>query len=189
MSLGERLTFGEVRVVIHADAASTGGALGVMEEMPPLADTPLHVHTSEDELFYALEGEHLIQVHRQRGELLQRLAVMTLVVIPVVAGADRGPPLLVVAIPVHRPLDPLVEAHGRVPAEGLEAGCRERVAAVVAGAILDVGDPRLVAIGEGEDAPDDLEVGQLVWPADVVDVAGLALREDGVDRGAAVIDV
>jgi mannose-6-phosphate isomerase-like protein (cupin superfamily) len=62
MSLGERLTFGEVHVVIHADAASTGGALGVMEEVPPLADTPLHVHTSEDELFYALEGEHVIQV-------------------------------------------------------------------------------------------------------------------------------
>ena len=62
MSLGERLTFGEVHVVIHADAASTGGALGVIEEVPPLADTPLHVHTNEDELFYALEGEHVIQV-------------------------------------------------------------------------------------------------------------------------------
>ena len=62
MSLGERLTFGEVHVVIHADAESTGGALGVMEEVPPLADTPLHVHTNEDELFYALEGEHVIQV-------------------------------------------------------------------------------------------------------------------------------
>ena len=62
MSPGERLTFGEVHVVIHADAASTGGALGVIEEVPPLADTPLHVHTNEDELFYALEGEHVIQV-------------------------------------------------------------------------------------------------------------------------------
>jgi mannose-6-phosphate isomerase-like protein (cupin superfamily) len=62
MSLGEHLTFGEVHVVIHADAASTGGALGVIEEVPPLADTPLHVHTDEDELFYALEGEHVIQV-------------------------------------------------------------------------------------------------------------------------------
>ena len=40
MSLGERLTFGEVHVVIHADAESTRGALGVMEEVPPLADTP-----------------------------------------------------------------------------------------------------------------------------------------------------
>ncbi|MGC1813559.1 MAG: cupin domain-containing protein, partial [Solirubrobacterales bacterium] len=59
---GAAFTFGEVHVVIHADAASTGGALGVIEEVPPLADTPLHVHTSEDELFYALEGEHVIQV-------------------------------------------------------------------------------------------------------------------------------
>lgn len=59
---GAAFTFGEVHVVIHADAASTGGALGVMEEVPPLADTPLHVHTGEDELFYALEGEHVIQV-------------------------------------------------------------------------------------------------------------------------------
>ena len=62
MSLGERLTFGEVHVVIHADAESTRGALGVMEEVPPHADTPLQVHTNEDELFYALEGEHVIQV-------------------------------------------------------------------------------------------------------------------------------
>ena len=62
MGLGERLTFGEVHVVIHADAESTRGALGVMEEVPPLADTPLHVHTNEDELFYVLEGEHVIQV-------------------------------------------------------------------------------------------------------------------------------
>ncbi len=59
---GAACTFGEVHVVIHADAASTGGALGVIEEVPPLADTPLHGHTSEDELFYALEGEHVIQV-------------------------------------------------------------------------------------------------------------------------------
>ncbi|MGC1802074.1 MAG: hypothetical protein WA701_16955, partial [Solirubrobacterales bacterium] len=56
---GAAFTFGEVHVVIHAE--STGGALGVMEEVPPLADTPLHVHANEDELFYALEGEHVVQ--------------------------------------------------------------------------------------------------------------------------------
>jgi mannose-6-phosphate isomerase-like protein (cupin superfamily) len=59
---GERVSFGELTIVIHGDADSTGGALGVTEEVPPLADTPLHVHTNEDELFYALEGEHVIQV-------------------------------------------------------------------------------------------------------------------------------
>ena len=69
MSLGERLTFGEVHAVIHADAASTGGALGVIEEVPPLADTPLHVHTNEDEFFYALEGEHVIQVGDEEHQM------------------------------------------------------------------------------------------------------------------------
>jgi mannose-6-phosphate isomerase-like protein (cupin superfamily) len=59
---GERLTFGELTIVIHADAESTGGAFAVTEEAPPLADTPVHVHSNEDELFYALEGEHVIQV-------------------------------------------------------------------------------------------------------------------------------
>jgi mannose-6-phosphate isomerase-like protein (cupin superfamily) len=59
---GERLSFGGLTIVIHADADATGGALGLTEEVPPLADTPLHVHTNEDELFYALEGEHVIQL-------------------------------------------------------------------------------------------------------------------------------
>jgi mannose-6-phosphate isomerase-like protein (cupin superfamily) len=59
---GERLTFGELTIVIHADAESTGGVLAVTEEVPPLVDTPLHVHSNEDELFYALEGEHVIRI-------------------------------------------------------------------------------------------------------------------------------
>jgi mannose-6-phosphate isomerase-like protein (cupin superfamily) len=59
---GERLTFGELTIVIHADAETTGGMLAVTEEVPPLADTPLHVHSNEDELFYALDGEHVIQI-------------------------------------------------------------------------------------------------------------------------------
>jgi mannose-6-phosphate isomerase-like protein (cupin superfamily) len=58
---GERLTFGEGTVVITASAKSTGGALAVIEEVPPLLDTPPHVHANEDELFYSLEGEHIIQ--------------------------------------------------------------------------------------------------------------------------------
>ena len=33
----------------------------VFEESDPI-DTPLHVHESEDELFYVLEGEHVFQV-------------------------------------------------------------------------------------------------------------------------------
>ena len=58
---GEHLRFGEVEVVIKASAESTGGAFTVFEENEPV-DTPLHVHESEDELFYVLEGEHRIQV-------------------------------------------------------------------------------------------------------------------------------
>ena len=33
-----------------------------MEEVPPLSDTPLHMHANEDEFFYAVEGEHVITV-------------------------------------------------------------------------------------------------------------------------------
>jgi mannose-6-phosphate isomerase-like protein (cupin superfamily) len=60
-SMPERLTFGEVEILVKASAATTGGALTVFEENEPV-DTPLHVHEHEDELFYVLEGEHVIQV-------------------------------------------------------------------------------------------------------------------------------
>jgi mannose-6-phosphate isomerase-like protein (cupin superfamily) len=58
---GERVRFGEVEIVIKASADRTGGAFAMFEENEPV-DTPLHVHEREDELFYVLEGEHLIQV-------------------------------------------------------------------------------------------------------------------------------
>ena len=60
----ERLTFGEGTVLLRATAKTTGGALTIFEEIPPLLDTPLHTHSNEDELFYILEGEHVVQ----RGE-------------------------------------------------------------------------------------------------------------------------
>ena len=58
---GERLTFGKGTVIVRASAESTGGAFTVIEEVPPLLDTPLHVHANEDEMFYVLEGEHVVQ--------------------------------------------------------------------------------------------------------------------------------
>jgi mannose-6-phosphate isomerase-like protein (cupin superfamily) len=58
---GERLRFGDVEILVRAPAERTGGALSVFEEAAP-ADTPLHVHEHEDELFYVLEGEHVFQV-------------------------------------------------------------------------------------------------------------------------------
>ena len=59
---GERLVFGEVTILVRASAETTGGAFTLFEEVPPLADTPLHVHENEDELFHVLEGEHVFRV-------------------------------------------------------------------------------------------------------------------------------
>jgi mannose-6-phosphate isomerase-like protein (cupin superfamily) len=59
---GERLVFGEITIVVRVPSESTGGAFALMEEQPPMVDTPAHVHEREDELFYVLEGEHVYQV-------------------------------------------------------------------------------------------------------------------------------
>ena len=59
---GERLVFGGATILVRVAAQASGGAFSLFEEVPPLVDTPLHVHEKEDELFYALEGEHVIQV-------------------------------------------------------------------------------------------------------------------------------
>jgi mannose-6-phosphate isomerase-like protein (cupin superfamily) len=59
---GERLVFGDLTILIRASAETTAGAFTLFEEVPPLADTPLHVHANEDEWFYVLEGEHVFRV-------------------------------------------------------------------------------------------------------------------------------
>jgi mannose-6-phosphate isomerase-like protein (cupin superfamily) len=66
---GERLVFGEVTVVVRASAETTGGAFSIIEEVPPMVDTPLHVHANEDEVFYVLEGEHIVQCGDQEFRL------------------------------------------------------------------------------------------------------------------------
>ena len=66
---GERLGFGGITIVVHAGAEDTGGAFSVMEEVPPLSDTPLHMHASEGEFFYAVEGEHVITVGEREHRL------------------------------------------------------------------------------------------------------------------------
>ena len=58
---GERLTFGGGTIIVRASAEATGGAFTVLEEAPPLLDTRKHVHANEDEMFYVLEGEHIVQ--------------------------------------------------------------------------------------------------------------------------------
>jgi mannose-6-phosphate isomerase-like protein (cupin superfamily) len=57
---GERLVFGDVTIRLRLTGEATGGAFTLFEELPPMVDTPLHVHANEDELFYALAGEHVI---------------------------------------------------------------------------------------------------------------------------------
>jgi mannose-6-phosphate isomerase-like protein (cupin superfamily) len=66
---GERLLIGKFAIVVRASAEATGGAFALIEESPPMVDTPLHVHEREDELFYVLEGEHVYQVGDQEFRL------------------------------------------------------------------------------------------------------------------------
>ena len=54
---GERLRFGDVEVVVRI---ATQAFTLIEEHAPP--DTPLHIHSREDELFYGLDGEHVIQL-------------------------------------------------------------------------------------------------------------------------------
>jgi mannose-6-phosphate isomerase-like protein (cupin superfamily) len=65
----EKLVFGEVTVVIRVSAEDSGGAMTVLEEVPPMVDTPLHVHSREDELFYIVEGEHVITLGQREHRL------------------------------------------------------------------------------------------------------------------------
>jgi mannose-6-phosphate isomerase-like protein (cupin superfamily) len=58
--VAEELTFGETTILVRTSAEDSGGAITVLEEIPPMLDTPLHVHSREDELFYVLEGEHIV---------------------------------------------------------------------------------------------------------------------------------
>src|ERR1044072_9217321 len=121
--------------------------------------------------------------------LAKRAAVLLLVVLAVLAGADRAPPLLVVAVPLHGPLQPLGEVDLRLPAELVaELLGGERVAAVVARAVGDVLDQRLVGAGQLDHPPDDLDVLALVGAADVVGLAGPAVHQHRVDPAAEVLD-
>jgi mannose-6-phosphate isomerase-like protein (cupin superfamily) len=58
--VAEELIFGETTILVRTSAEDSGGAITVLEEVPPMLDTPLHVHSREDELFYVLDGEHIV---------------------------------------------------------------------------------------------------------------------------------
>jgi mannose-6-phosphate isomerase-like protein (cupin superfamily) len=59
---GERLLFGGITILVRVSSEESGGAFTLFEEVPPLADTPSHIHRDEDELFYILNGDHVIRV-------------------------------------------------------------------------------------------------------------------------------
>lgn len=55
------------KMTILLSAQDTGGAFGLfIDEVPPGAGPPLHIHHNEDETFYILEGELGMQVNGQK---------------------------------------------------------------------------------------------------------------------------
>jgi mannose-6-phosphate isomerase-like protein (cupin superfamily) len=65
----EILTFGGLTIAVRASADTTGGAFSIIEELPPLFDTPTHIHANEDEYFHIIEGEHVIIVGDEEHRL------------------------------------------------------------------------------------------------------------------------
>jgi mannose-6-phosphate isomerase-like protein (cupin superfamily) len=63
---GERLQFGDAVVLLRTTSERSGGAVTIWEELPPLLDTPPHVHANEDELFYIIDGEHEFRCGQQQ---------------------------------------------------------------------------------------------------------------------------
>src|SRR5262249_157756 len=105
----------------------------------------------------------------------QAVAVLPLVVLPVFARLDPRPPGPLLAVPGDGLPQAVLEGGPGLPAEGGELRAVERVAAVVAGAVVHAAEEGGVGRGELEDALRDLDVLVLVAAADVVDLARLAL--------------
>src|SRR4051812_17183117 len=107
----------------------------------------------------------------RKAPLAQGPPVLALVVLAVLAGADRPPPPLVLAIPLDGPAQALLEEDLGLPADRPRPVGGERVAAIVPQAVGDMGDERLVSAREREDRPHDVDVGQLLGPTQVVDAS------------------
>jgi len=104
----------------------------------------------------------------------------------------------VVQVPANGLSEPFVKADALAPAEfGLEARAVDGVAAVVAGAVFDVGDEAAQArdveagfFGDELDEPlEEANILPLVFATDVVGAAGLPLAHDGPDRLVVVFDI
>ena len=55
------------KIHILLSAQETGGSFALfIDEVPPNGGPPLHIHHHEDETFYILEGELLVQVNEER---------------------------------------------------------------------------------------------------------------------------
>ena len=61
----ERLTFGDATILVRVASE----AMSVFEEVPPMVDTPAHVHSREDELFLSLEGDHIIELDGEQHRI------------------------------------------------------------------------------------------------------------------------
>src|SRR5207247_1727739 len=117
------------------------------------------------------------------------VAVLLFVIRAELAGLERAPPRLVLAIPGDGRRERVGEPMARRPAELADLLRVERIAPVVAGPILHGLDQALGLAGELEDLAREHDVLDLVAAADVVDLALAALAQHQVDGGAVVQDV
>jgi len=124
-------------------------------------------------------------------------AVLFFIIIPVHTIPDPFPPGLVIQIPVDGLLDAGLEGIGRLPAQLVNDPRRvDGVAAVVSGAILDVGNqitfglftrPRCIQACTNQ--TDDIYIRPFVAAADIIGFAQLAFVENRIDAPTVVFDV
>src|SRR5260370_24726130 len=82
------------------------------------------------------------------GRGRRKRPVVPLVVVPVLTGLQRTPPLGVVDVPTHRPLQTLRKGDPRLPTQLCDPRDVERIAVVVARTVVDVLDEALVLADE-----------------------------------------
>src|SRR5262249_45098002 len=117
------------------------------------------------------------------------VAVLTFVIRAELAGLERAPPRFVLFIPIHGRPQGVTEPVAPRPAELVHLLGVDRVAPVVARAVLHGLDQGLGLAGELKDLACEDDVLDLVAAADVVDLAVDALSEHQVDARAVVQDV
>src|SRR5262249_58034458 len=117
----------------------------------------------------------------QRPEAWLSRGVLLLVVRAEGARLDGLPPGLALPVPGHRRLEGGAEGGGGLPAEGGDLAGVERVAPVVSRPIGHGRDEALRLAQEMEHLSREDHVLHLVATADVVDLAVLALADDGDD--------